>query len=69
VAEPSLTVRLAGAGDGVTLAALRREWTEEYARGSIDDDGSIPFYARAGFRPTTSLLILDPVDNEGGARA
>jgi GNAT superfamily N-acetyltransferase len=40
VAEPSgLGVRLAGAGDVAGLAALRREWTEEYLGRPADDAG------------------------------
>ncbi len=57
--------RNAGIGARLLGAAM------EYARRAgltrlvlSPSERAIPFYARAGFRPATSLLVLEPVDDE-----
>jgi GNAT superfamily N-acetyltransferase len=59
-----------GIGARLLDAALAHARSRDFARVVLSpSERAIPFYARAGFRPATSLMVLEPVDNVGGRRA
>jgi len=63
----SAAVRNHGVGSALLDTALAHAQQEGYVRLVLSPSTrSIPFYRRAGFRPATSLLILEPVDDESG---
>jgi predicted N-acetyltransferase YhbS len=60
--------RDSGIGRRLLDAALAHARRCDFARVVLAPSArSVPFYARAGFRPATSLLILEPVDDTGGS--
>jgi GNAT superfamily N-acetyltransferase len=59
-----------GVGRRLLDAALDYARRSDFARVVLaPSPRSVPFYSRAGFRPATSLLILEPVDDASGSDA